>query len=48
MHRNLHKLGVEIVTYHMPTEIEEGGLDLGARLRRGAPEPSGAPTRSSS
>ncbi len=24
MHRKLHKLGVEIVTYHMPTQLEEG------------------------
>ncbi len=24
MHRKLHKLGVEIVTYHIPTQIEEG------------------------
>jgi dimethylamine/trimethylamine dehydrogenase len=23
-HRRLHKLGVEIVTYHMPTKVEEG------------------------
>jgi dimethylamine/trimethylamine dehydrogenase len=26
MHRKLHKLGVEIVTYHMPTKIEAGGV----------------------
>src|SRR2546430_7261822 len=25
MHRKLHKLGVEIVTYHMPAKIEAGG-----------------------
>jgi dimethylamine/trimethylamine dehydrogenase len=25
-HRKLHKLGVEIVTYHIPTQIEEGKL----------------------
>src|SRR5207244_1816147 len=25
MHRKLHKLGVEIVTYHMPSKIEAGG-----------------------
>jgi len=25
-HRRLHKLGVEIVTYHLPTRIEEGGV----------------------
>ena len=26
MHRKLHKLGVEIVTYHLPTKIEAGGV----------------------
>lgn len=26
MHRKLHSLGVEIVTYHMPTKIEAGGV----------------------
>ena len=26
MHRKLHKLGVEIVTYHMPSRIEAGGV----------------------
>src|SRR5881275_482015 len=26
MHRKLHKLGVEIVTYHMPSKIEAGGV----------------------
>jgi dimethylamine/trimethylamine dehydrogenase len=26
MHRKLHTLGVEIVTYHMPTKIEAGGV----------------------
>jgi dimethylamine/trimethylamine dehydrogenase len=26
MHRKLHKLGVEIVTYHMPSKIEQGGV----------------------
>jgi dimethylamine/trimethylamine dehydrogenase len=26
MHRKLHKLGVEIVPYHLPTKIEAGGL----------------------
>jgi len=26
MHRKLHKLGVEIVTYHMPTKIEAGSV----------------------
>src|SRR5438445_7927244 len=26
MHRKLHKLGVDIVTYHMPTKIEAGGV----------------------
>ena len=25
-HRKLHKLGVEIVTYHLPTKIEAGGV----------------------
>src|SRR5207245_9441238 len=25
-HRKLHKLGVEIVTYHMPSKIEAGGV----------------------
>ena len=25
-HRRLHKLGVEIVTYHLPTRIEEGAV----------------------
>ena len=37
MHRKLHKLGVEIVTYHMPTKIEAGGVTADARLRRGRP-----------
>jgi dimethylamine/trimethylamine dehydrogenase len=26
MHRKLHKLGVEVVTYHMPSKIEVGGV----------------------
>src|SRR5437868_6671739 len=26
MHRTLHKLGVEVVTYHMPSKIEAGGV----------------------
>jgi len=26
MHRKLHRLGVEIVTYHLPTRIETGGV----------------------
>jgi dimethylamine/trimethylamine dehydrogenase len=26
MHRKLHSLGVDIVTYHMPTKIEAGGV----------------------
>src|SRR6266513_1393012 len=26
MHRKLHKLGVEVVTYHMPSKIEAGGI----------------------
>ena len=26
MHRKLHKLGVEVVTYHMPSKIEPGGV----------------------
>src|SRR5260370_9718669 len=26
MHRKLHKLGVEVVTYHMPSKIEAGGV----------------------
>jgi dimethylamine/trimethylamine dehydrogenase len=26
MHRKLHKLGVEIVTYHMPSKVEAGGV----------------------
>ena len=35
MHRKLHKLGVEIVTYHMPTQFEEGSVAREPRLRRG-------------
>src|ERR1700736_6780649 len=26
MHRKLHKLGVEVVTYHMPSKIDGGGV----------------------
>src|SRR5258707_7503759 len=26
MHRKLHKLGVEVVTYHMPSKIDAGGI----------------------
>ena len=37
MHRKLHKLKVEIVTYQIPTEIGRAASPRRARLRRGAP-----------